>query len=107
MEIIYQLDRAERLVGVSRFCNHPPEAREKLIHLNPDIIIDLVRADTWNQQGEEQLLKQWSAYPEIHAVKNKQIIILHQPKHMIPGPRFVDTVEAISQKIRALPTPPQ
>ena len=84
---------------------YPSISREKLIHLDPDIIIDLIDADTWKKVGEEKLLAQWSAYSELKAVQNGRIIILHEQRHMIPGPRFVDTVETISQALRSLPSP--
>ncbi len=31
VEIIYQLEKKDKLVGVSRFCNYPPEAKEKTV----------------------------------------------------------------------------
>ena len=78
---------------------YPRLSREKLILLNPDIIIDLVRQETWESKGTAKLLAQWAAYSELRAVKNNRIIILHDNKHMIPGPRFVDTLEIFSRAI--------
>jgi iron complex transport system substrate-binding protein len=81
----------------------PSLSREKLIHLNPDIIIDLIQDRVWHELGEEKLRAQWAAYSELDAVRNGRIIILHEHQHMIPGPRFVDTVEAIAEAIQELP----
>lgn len=81
----------------------PSISREKLLQINPDIIIDLISADTLRDIGRTQLLKQWSSYPELKAVQHQKIIFLHENKHMIPGPRFVDTLEAFADAIH----PPQ
>ncbi|MBT8038381.1 MAG: ABC transporter substrate-binding protein [Verrucomicrobiae bacterium] len=76
---------------------YPLLSREKLIHLNPDLIIELVREDVWKDKGRETLMKQWQAYNELKAVKNDRIIFLHEHQHMIPGPRFIDTLEVFAQ----------
>ncbi|MCP5535219.1 MAG: ABC transporter substrate-binding protein [Akkermansiaceae bacterium] len=78
---------------------YPLLSREKLIHLNPDIIIELIREDVWQEKGRDTLEKQWQAYNELKAVKNKRIIFLHEHKHMIPGPRFIDTLEIFAQAV--------
>ena len=78
---------------------YPSISREKLIQMDPDIIIDLVTEDTWNQTGEKKLLSQWSTYAELKAVQNKRIIFIHENKHLIPGPRFTDTLEVFAQAI--------
>lgn len=72
---------------------YPLLSREKLIHVNPDIIIELIHEDVWQEKGREALMKQWQAYSELKAVKTGRIIFLHEHKHMIPGPRFIDTLE--------------
>lgn len=76
---------------------YPIISREKLIHLNPDIIIDLVSEDTWKNYGASKLLQQWQSYGELKAVNSQSVFFLHENKHMIPGPRFVDTLEAFSE----------
>jgi len=80
---------------------YPLLSREKLIHLNPDIIIDLIREDVWKDKGQDALMKQWHAYSELKAVQSDSIIFLHEHKHMIPGPRFVDTLEIFAQAVHA------
>lgn len=78
---------------------YPSISRENLIRMDPDVIIDLLTEEAWNKVGREKLLGQWSAYPELRAVKNRRIVILHKNKYLIPGPRFVDTVEAFARAI--------
>lgn len=78
----------------------PNISREKLIQLNPDIIIDLIRDETLEQHSEEELILQWNTLGEINAVKNKRIIIIGGNKHLIPGPRFTDTLERFHQAVQ-------
>ena len=83
--------------------SYPAISREKLLQLNPDIIIELLTEENWKATDQAKLLQQWSNYPELKAVQDKKIIFLHENKHMIPGPRFVDTLEAFASAIH----PPQ
>ena len=83
--------------------SYPAISREKLLQLNPDIIIELLTEENWKATDQAKLLQQWSNYPELKAVRDKKIIFLHENKHMIPGPRFVDTLEAFASAIH----PPQ
>jgi len=71
----------------------PKLSREKLINLNPDIIIDLIRDEVIAQRPEKDLLRQWGAYPELKAVKNHRVVIISGNNHLIPGPRFLDTLD--------------
>lgn len=79
--------------------SYPSISREKLIQINPDIIIDLITEENWQRHGEQQLLQQWLSYPELKAVKNQRIIFLHEHKHLIPGPRFTETLAAFTSAI--------
>ena len=77
----------------------PTMSREKLIELNPDVIIDLVNSDTWHNVGERRLLSQWQAYSELKAVSNQRVVIIHGDQHLIPGPRFPQTLEQFARAI--------
>ncbi len=77
----------------------PSLSREKLIALQPDFIIDLVNTETWHKIGKERLLAPWYALREMKAVSNRRVFILHGDQHMIPGPRFPDTLEQITRAI--------
>ncbi len=77
----------------------PMFSREKLIQLDPDIIIDLVNTETWNKLGKQRLLDQWNSYQELQAVKNQRVIIIHGDQHLIPGPRFPQTLERFANAI--------
>jgi len=78
---------------------YPVLSREKLLNLNPDVIIDLVRDETFEKYKEPVLLKQWYAFGELNAVKNKRVVIIAGNQHLIPGPRFLDTLDAMVEAI--------
>lgn len=78
---------------------YPVLSREKLLHLNPDVIIDLVRDETFQKYKEEKLLKQWYAFGELNAVKNNRVVIIAGNQHLIPGPRFLKTLDAMAEAI--------
>ncbi|MBK1832083.1 ABC transporter substrate-binding protein [Verrucomicrobiaceae bacterium R5-34] len=78
---------------------YPSLSREKLIQINPDVIIDLIPEKVWEKADRDQLLQAWSSYSELKAVQNQRIVIIHQNQHHIPGPRFPDTLEAFAQAI--------
>lgn len=77
----------------------PSLSREKLINLNPDVIIDLVNSETWNKLGKERLLSPWRAFSMLSAVRNQRVVIIHGDEHLIPGPRFPKTLEQFAHAI--------
>jgi len=78
---------------------YPVLSREKLLNLNPDVIIDLVRGEVFRKYKEEPLLQQWYAFGELNAVKNKRVVIIPGNQHLIPGPRFLDTLDKMVEAI--------
>lgn len=77
----------------------PTLSREKLIALKPDVIIDLVNTETGSRVGKEHLLAPWYALGEMEAVANRRVTILHGDQHLIPGPRYPETLKQIAQAI--------
>ena len=77
----------------------PMLSREKLIQLDPDIILDLVNTETWNKLGQQRLLDQWNSYKELKAVKHNRVVIIPGDQHLIPGPRFPQTLERFAHAI--------
>jgi len=71
----------------------PKLSREKLINLNPDIVIDLIRDQVIAHRPEKELLRQWGVYQELEAVKTHRVVIVSGNQHLIPGPRFLDTLD--------------
>lgn len=98
----YHRELIEMAGGVNAYqgpVSFPMISREKLIELRPDIIIDMVNTETWQRVGKERLLAAWQAFPEIKAIKNKRVVIIHGDQHLIPGPRFPQTLGAFARAI--------
>lgn len=61
-EIIYALGREDRLIGVSKFCQYPPEAQEKMIvggfyDANREVLVTLSPDVVFLQKGENDVQK--------------------------------------------------
>ena len=61
-EIIYALGREDRLIGVSKFCQYPPEAQEKMIvggfyDANREVLVKLAPDVVFVQIGENDVQK--------------------------------------------------
>ena len=93
--------------GVNAFDNqnlaYPKLSAEGIIHLNPDVILDLVTDLEKNHLKKELVIKEWSSLRNINAVKNEQVFVLSSNYIVIPGPRFVlflkDLAKAIHPEI--------
>lgn len=69
--------------------SYPTLSAEGLIHLNPDIIIDLVAGLDLSSKNKKDILKEWNSIRSVNAVKNGRVIILDSNYIVIPGPRFI------------------
>ena len=89
--------------GVNAFENpnlaYPKLSAEGLIHLNPEVIVDLVTDLKKSNLDEAMVLKEWNSLGNIRAVKNKQISILSSDYIVIPGPRFVLLLKDLTKVI--------
>ncbi len=71
-------------------------SREAILRLNPDIII--VLAPELNDGAQPS--KHWKKLTAVTAVKNNHIYVLTGDYTCIPGPRFIQTLEAFSKIIK-------
>ena len=93
--------------GVNAFKNnkiaYPMISSEGLIHLNPQVIIELSAGLNTSNLTKEIILKAWSSISSVEAVKNNRVVILSSDYISIPGPRFVlllkDLVKSIHPEI--------
>ena len=84
----------------------PKLSREKLINLNPDVMIDLIRDEVIARRPKKELIQQWGVYRELKAVQNNRVVIIDGNQHLIPGPRFLKTLDAMVDAIRSVGVPP-
>ncbi len=75
---------------------YPRFSREQLIALSPDVVIitSMTRIDAF-----DQVLAEWNRWPQIQAVRNKQIYMADSDLFDRPSPRLVDGLEALVKLI--------
>ncbi len=75
---------------------YPSVSREGILKLNPEVIIDLVPETAGQDWKNEAILKGWRQFPEVDAVRNGRVHVFRQGFMVIPGPRFILTVEELA-----------
>jgi iron complex transport system substrate-binding protein len=75
----------------------PMLAVEGIIHLDPDVIVDLVpnRADLG--RSEESLRADWRQVPGVAAVRRGRVYVFDDDFGALPGPRFILFVEKLAR----------
>lgn len=76
----------------------PLVSREGIIGLNPDIVIDMVPEPEKRGWTSEMVQKEWLSLP-INAVKNNRVHVFVAAHSVIPGPRFILTLEEMARFI--------
>ena len=78
---------------------YPMVSGEGLMHLDPEIIIDMV--PDLEQQGinVSDVLNQWQTFADLCAVKNRRLFLFTEDYVVIPGPRFIRILEHLSEVI--------
>ena len=80
---------------------YPLLSAEGLLHLNPDIIFDLVPDFEKNGYDREAVLDEWHSVENVRAVKNSMVFLLTGDYTVIPGPRFILLLEDVAEIIHA------
>ena len=75
---------------------YPEVSREGLLHLDPDVILDLV-ADLGDRHVDvEKALADWRTLESLRAVRTGQVIPVEARYAVVPGPGVVDLVERVA-----------
>ena len=77
----------------------PALSAEGLARLDPDVVIEMV-PDLEPGQDAEKLLAYWGRIPGLRAAREGRIYILGGDLTVVPGPRFVQLLEAMAEAIR-------
>ncbi len=84
---------------------YPMLSAEGLLHMNPDIIIDLVANMELKGYRKQSVLDEWKSIPSLKAAENNGIHILTNDYIVIPGPRFILLTKDIARIINPNKTP--
>lgn len=83
-----------------QFVRVPPLSAEGLIRLDPEVIIELVSERVvqggWSKKDR---LQDWRSLPGITAVQTGRIYFFSDEYDMVPGPRFILTLEKMARAI--------
>ena len=71
---------------------------ELILTRRPEVIIEL-RADPMTAEAERKEVLTWNQLASLPAVRTKRVHIITDPRTVIPGPRVVDGVEVIAQRL--------
>lgn len=77
--------------------DYPVISREQVAWMNPDVIIELSTQNWENGSRHSEALKKWRRLEvDIRAVTQGRVYVIGGNHVMIPGPRFVKTLEQIA-----------
>lgn len=82
-----------------RGVRYPVVSTEGVLRLNPDVIVDLAPPYLIGKLGRQTILDDWQELQQVKAVKNHRILIFEQDYAHIPGPRFLQFVEDLAQRL--------
>ncbi len=95
-------DRLIALAGGENACKQmtgefPVISAEGIIHLNPQVIVDLIPLRPDVTQDEASLRRDWQQLPEVEAVRDNRVCVLRDDYAFIPGPRLILLVEKLAR----------
>lgn len=78
---------------------YPILSAEGLIHINPEVIVDLAANLKESGLSKETIIKEWQSIGSVDAVKNGRVTILESDYVVIPGPRFIFLLKDLAKAI--------
>ena len=76
----------------------PLMSREGMMQIDPDVIIDMVPDMTAHGWTEAVIKREWQTLP-VTAVRKERVHVFDAPYSVVPGPRFILTLEAMADVI--------
>jgi iron complex transport system substrate-binding protein len=76
---------------------YPELSREGLLHIDPDIIVDLLADLEQRDLDAETALADWSGLSILRAVRSRRLHVLEHEYAVIPGPRVAELVESFAR----------
>lgn len=104
---IVELIGARNVIGSDRLAlkmGYPTISIEGALLSDPDVIIDFIAADPFDESSDElraRSIESWSVlFPGITDGK-KRLVLIIDPRALIPGPRFIEIAESIARALFA------
>ena len=79
--------------------NYPKISKEFILRHSPEVIIQAGPRANMSPQEKAEKLKQWQRFPTLNAVKNETIYFVGADYILIPGPRFLNTLNHFTRVI--------
>ena len=79
--------------------NYPKISKEFILRHSPEVIIQAGPRANMSPQEKAEKLKQWQRFPTLTAVKNETIYFVGADYILIPGPRFLNTLNHFTRVI--------
>lgn len=76
---------------------YPWVSAEGMVGMDPDVIIDLTGDMTETPLSRKEVAAQWDVLPGSRAVANHRVYVIDDEFAVIPGPRFVLTLEKLAR----------
>jgi len=92
---VLELAGGENVITDSRL-PYPEVSREGLVHLDPDVIVDVVAEPGLRGADLASARADWGALQELRAVRTNRVVLLDQGFMVVPGPRIASVVEAVA-----------
>jgi iron complex transport system substrate-binding protein len=78
---------------------YPAVSTEGILHMNPQVIIDMVPNIDGKEKGRDKILAQWRKAAGVEAVKTGRVYLFEQDYTVIPGPRFIALLQDMARAI--------
>ncbi|MCD4693245.1 MAG: helical backbone metal receptor [Calditrichales bacterium] len=78
---------------------YPMLSAEGIIHINPEIIIDMAAGLSSNGLTEAMVRKEWQSVSSVEAIKDNRLFVFSRDYILIPGPRFILLLEDIARTV--------
>jgi iron complex transport system substrate-binding protein len=76
---------------------YPEVSREGLLHIDPDVIVDLLADLDERGVAGEAAAADWQEFSTLRAVRNSRVHLLEHELTVVPGPRVAELVEKVAQ----------
>lgn len=72
----------------------PAVSKEGLLTLNPEVVVEIVNVD--DVFDEQNAMALWNSFPNLAAVRDKKVFLLHDDFASVPGPRYILLAQKLS-----------